>query len=220
MQAATKAFLFDLNGTIVDDMAYHKQVWHDVLVNELGANMTFEEVAAEMYGKNSELLDRVFGKGRFTPEEVREIEMAKERKYQEIYKPHMKALPGFIGFLHDARVSGIPMAIGSAAIPFNIDFVLDHLEIRPYFSAIVSAFDVEVSKPDPAVLLKGAEALGVDPINCIVFEDSPKGIEAAANAGMKAVAITTMHTRADFKQFDNIIAFSKNYNRLLHLLDS
>jgi beta-phosphoglucomutase len=72
-----KAFLFDLNGTIVDDMAYHKKVWYHVLVNELGAKMSFEEVAAEMYGKNSELLDRVFGKGAFSPEQVSEIEMAK-----------------------------------------------------------------------------------------------------------------------------------------------
>jgi beta-phosphoglucomutase len=66
-----KAFLFDLNGTIVDDMAYHKKVWYHVLVNELGAKMSFEEVAAEMYGKNSELLDRVFGKGAFSPEQVK-----------------------------------------------------------------------------------------------------------------------------------------------------
>ena len=213
-----KAFLFDLNGTIVDDMAYHKKVWYHVLVNELGANMSFEEVAAEMYGKNSELLDRVFGKGAFTPEQVSEIEMAKEKKYQEIYRPFMKPLDGLMEFLAAAKAAGIHMGIGSAAIPFNIDFVLDELNIRHFFSTVVSAFHVPVSKSDPAVFLQGAANLGVDPTNCIVFEDAPKGVEAAANAGMKAVAITTMHTPDEFKQYNNIIAFTKDYGTLSHLL--
>lgn len=213
-----KAFLFDLNGTIVDDMAYHKKVWYNVLVHELGAKMSFEEVAAEMYGKNSELLDRVFGKGTFSPAQVSEIEMAKERKYQEIYRPYMKPLDGLMEFLQAAKATGIPMGIGSAAIPFNIDFVLDELNIRHFFSTVVSAFDVPVSKPDPAVFLKGATDLGVDPADCIVFEDAPKGVEAAANAGMKAVAITTMHTPDEFKQYNNIIAFTKDYGTLSHLL--
>ncbi len=218
MNGMKKAFLFDLNGTIVDDMAYHKKVWYHVLVNELGANMSFEQVAAEMYGKNSELLDRVFGKGKFSPEEVSEIEMAKEKKYQEIYRPVMEPMPGLMEFLAAAKSAGIPMGIGSAAIPFNIDFVLDELDIREYFSTIVSAFDVPVSKPNPAVFLKGAEALKVDPANCIVFEDAPKGVEAAANAGMKAVAITTMHEPEEFKQYNNIIAFTKDFGTLSHLL--
>ncbi|MFN3300856.1 MAG: HAD family hydrolase [Sediminibacterium sp.] len=213
-----KAFLFDLNGTIVDDMAYHKKVWYNVLVHELGAKMSFEEVAAEMYGKNSELLDRVFGKGTFSPAQVSEIEMAKERKYQEIYRPYMKPLDGLMEFLQAAKAAGIPMGIGSAAIPFNIDFVLDELNIRHFFSTVVSAFDVPVSKPDPAVFLKGATDLGVDPADCVVFEDAPKGVEAAANAGMKAVAITTMHTPDEFKQYNNIIAFTKDYGTLSHLL--
>lgn len=215
---ASRAFLFDLNGTIVDDMAYHKKVWYHVLVNELGANMSFEQVSAQMYGKNSELLDRVFGKGHFSPEQVHEIEMAKERKYQEIYRPDMQPLPGLIAFLEAARLAGIPMGIGSAAIPFNIDFVLDGLNIRTYFTSVVSAFDVPVSKPNPDVFLKGAKELGVAPENCIVFEDAPKGVEAALNAGMKAVAITTMHTEEEFKGYNNIIAYTKDYHTLLHLI--
>lgn len=218
MSVAAKAFLFDLNGTIVDDMAYHKKVWYHVLVNELGANMSFEQVSAEMYGKNSELLDRVFGKGAFTPEQVSNIEMAKERQYQAIYQPVMEPLTGLMPFLEKAKAAGIPMGIGSAAIPFNIDFVLDGLAIRHYFSTVISAFDVPVSKPDPTVFLKGAAALGVAPEHCIVFEDAPKGVEAAANAGMRAVAFTTMHDPSEFKQYNNIIAFTKDYGTITHLI--
>jgi len=103
------------------------------------------------------------------------------------------------------------MAIGSAAIPFNIDFVLDNLNIRHYFSAIVSADDVEKSKPHPQTFLDAAEKLGVNPADCIVFEDAPKGVETALNAGMQAVAITTTHEPAEFKQYPNILMFIRDY---------
>jgi beta-phosphoglucomutase len=86
------------------------------------------------------------------------------------------------------------MGIGSAAIPFNIDFVLDELNIRHYFSTVVSAFDVPVSKARPSCFFtRGCKFRSRTLPDCIVFEDAPKGVEAAANAGMKAVAITTMH---------------------------
>jgi beta-phosphoglucomutase-like phosphatase (HAD superfamily) len=104
------------------------------------------------------------------------------------------------------------MAIGSAAIPFNIDFILDNLDIRKYFNAIVSAEDVAVSKPDPETFLKAAELISTEPSGCLVFEDAPKGVEAAARAGMKSVVLTTMHTRNDFPFSDDILAFIKDYS--------
>ncbi len=103
------------------------------------------------------------------------------------------------------------MAIGSAAILFNIDFVLDGLSIRHYFDALVSADDVAMSKPDPETFLKCAKKLGVSVEDCLVFEDAPKGVEAAANAGMKAVVLTTMHTKEEFMQYENIVCFAKDF---------
>jgi beta-phosphoglucomutase-like phosphatase (HAD superfamily) len=106
------------------------------------------------------------------------------------------------------------MGIGTAAIPFNVDFALDNLNIRHYFRSIITANDVTTSKPHPEVFLKAAAELGVDPASCIVFEDAPKGVEAAANAGMKAVVITTMHTREEFSDYNNIITFVPDYTSL------
>ncbi len=80
----------------------------------------------------------------------------KEKRYQEEYLPYLELLPGLHDFLENAYQKDIPMAIGSAAIPFNIDFVLDNLNIRKYFKAIVSADDVELSKPHPETFLKAA----------------------------------------------------------------
>ncbi|MGM9478209.1 HAD family hydrolase [Pedobacter sp. GSP4] len=206
-----KAFLFDLNGTMIDDMAFHNQAWHNILTQDLGASISFEAVKKQMYGKNQDLLERVFGAGHFTQEQIDQISIEKEHRYQAAYKKHLTLIAGLGAFLDRAKQAGIQLAIGSAAIPFNINFVLDNLNIRSYFKAIVSAEDVVNSKPDPETFTKGAEILGVAASDCVVFEDAPKGVEAALNAGMKCVALTTMHTKEEFDNYPNIIAFIADY---------
>ncbi|WP_460544349.1 HAD family hydrolase [Echinicola sediminis] len=211
MRNKNLTFLFDLNGTIIDDMHFHTKAWHKLFNEDLGANLSWEEVKVEMYGKNPEVLERVFGKGRFTLEEANDWSMEKERRYQEEYLPHLALIKGLGELFEKAQAAGIKMAIGSAAIPYNVDFALDNLDIRKYFSAIITADNVAVSKPHPETFLLGAEALGAEPEDCIVFEDAPKGVEAARNAGMKAVVLTTAHPKEDFEQYDNVLAFIEDY---------
>ncbi len=217
---AKKAFLFDLNGTMIDDMDYHGQAWFDILNNDLDAGLSREQVKKEMYGKNPELFERVFGKDKFSAEEIETYSMRKELDYQAKYKPHLKLLVGLDDFLKKADELAIKMAIASAAIPFNIDFVLDNLKIRHYFDAIISANDVDKSKLNPETFLKAAKALGVNPEDCIVFEDAPKGVEAAKNAGIKCVVLTTAHEAEDFGEHDNVLFFVRDYRdeRVLELL--
>ena len=193
-------------------MHFHADAWGTIINNELNGNLTPEQVKREMYGKNEEVLERIFGKERFTPEEMAKLSIRKEEMYQQSFRPHLQLINGLHQFLQRAYEQNIPMAIGSAAIPFNIDFVLNNLDIRHYFSAIVSADDVEKSKPHPQTFLNAAEKLGVQPGDCIVFEDAPKGVETALNAGMQAVAILTTHEPEEFKQYQNILLFIKDYN--------
>lgn len=208
------AFLFDLNGTMIDDMGYHLDVWYNVIVKDLGAKITREEVKHHLYGKSQEVLVRIFGKNQFTTYELDAISFDKERQYQQLYRPHLDLIPGLFAFLEMAWDAKIKMAIGSAAIPFNIDFVIDNLKIRHYFEAIVSADDVTRSKPDPETFLKAAAMLNIDPSSCIVFEDAPKGVECARNAGMKAVVLTTTHPEKDFAEYDNVILYLDDYTKL------
>ena len=212
-QSANKAFLFDLNGTMIDDMQYHIHAWYNIL-NSLGANISMEKMKEECYGKNHELLERTFP-GRFSEEEKNEMSYAKEREYQAEFKPHLKLLPGLDKFLQEAHDAGIKMAIGSAAIMFNIDFVLDNLHIRHYFQALVSADDVSKSKPDPETYLICADHLQVSPDDCIVFEDGPRGVESALNAGMKCVVLTILHEEHEFPFHPNILGFAKDFNDVL-----
>ncbi|HEV3222856.1 MAG TPA: HAD family phosphatase [Puia sp.] len=206
------ALIFDLNGTMINDMEFHLKAWTEILNNDLKAALSPEQVKSQMYGKNSELFVRVFGKGKFTEAEMEYWSNEKEKRYQKAYLPYLQLIKGLREFLDKAMEKKIPMAIGSAAIPFNIDFVLDNLNIRKYFSAIVSADDVAISKPDPETFLKAADLLKTEPSACLVFEDAPKGAEAAALAGMKCVVLTTMHNRNDFFRTDHILAFIKDYS--------
>jgi beta-phosphoglucomutase family hydrolase len=210
--ANKKAFLFDLNGTMIDDMNFHIMAWYRLL-NELGAELSIEEVKKECYGKNSELLERIFPE-RFSDEEKAKMEIAKETEYQKQFRPLLKLIPGLDTFLEKACQQRIPMAIGSAAIMFNIDFVLDGLELRHYFASVISAESVKESKPDPETYLICAEELGMPAKDCIVFEDAPKGVEAARNAGMRCVVLTTMHTKEEFGEYDNIDCFVSDYHDL------
>ncbi len=206
-----RSFIFDLNGTMIDDMEYHITAWFHILNEDLKAGLSREETKSHMYGKNEELLDRVFGKDHFSREQADQISFKKERRYQETFRPHLELIAGLPAFLKTAREKGIPMAIGSAAIPLNIDFVLDNLGIRHYFPVIVSARDVTLSKPDPETYLKAARLLGVDPAGCLVFEDAPKGVEAALRADMKCIVLTTMHTKEEFSAYPNVSAFIRDY---------
>jgi beta-phosphoglucomutase family hydrolase len=204
------AFLFDLNGTIIDDMEYHIHAWHRIL-NALGADISLERTKAECYGKNNELLERIFP-GVYSDLEKNRMSFEKEKDYQAAFKPQLKFIDGFYNFLTAVKAQEIRTAIGSAAIQFNIDFVLDGLNIRHLIDAIVSADDVAHSKPHPETFLKCAEQLNVQSDACLVFEDAPKGVEAAQNAGMDCLVITTMHQREEFSSYQNIIGFIQNYN--------
>jgi beta-phosphoglucomutase len=206
-----KAFIFDLNGTMIDDMEYHTIAWHTILNDDLEAGLSRDQVRRQMYGKNEELLARVFGDGHFTPEEVEAISLKKERSYQKAFLPELRLIRGLPAFLESAREHGIGLGIGTAAIPFNVDFVLDNLHLRHYFQAIVSADDVKISKPHPETFLRAAEELSVQPADCVVFEDAPKGVEAAFRAGMRCVVLMTMHGRDEFGSFPNIAGYIADY---------
>ena len=208
-----KAFLFDLNGTMIEDMSYHINAWHNIFLKQ-GANYTLKQSQEQCYGKNAEILERIFP-GRFTEEEKTALGDDKEATYREEYKPFLKLINGLDEFLAAAKKEKIKMAVGSAAMKLNVDFVLDNLNIRHYFDVVISGDDVEMSKPDAETYLKCAAALTVLPNECLVFEDVPKGVESAANAGMQAIVIIGLHNEEEFAGFDNVVRFVKDYEGLL-----
>ena len=208
-----KAFLFDLDGTLIDTMHWHFITW-EVVVQELGSPLKGDALMKELYGNGAELMHRLVPHRTFTEEEARKIVDDKEARYREQYGHNITVLEGASEFLEDALQQNIPMGIGTASNQANIDFALDFLDLRKYLNGIVGADDVEFSKPHPETWLKLAEVLNTPPDHCIVFEDAPKGIEAAAKAGMKAIAITGHYTANDFKNYENVLKIVPGLNAL------
>jgi beta-phosphoglucomutase len=206
----SKAIIFDMDGTMINNMQYHLLAW-ERMAEELGHDIRGEALLAQLYGSNKAVVERIFGQGKFSDAAIKEIGDTKEAYYRELYRPHIKLVEGLDGFLTKCHADNIPMALGTASNMPNINLTLDALNIRHYFSAIVSADDVKNGKPDPETYLKAAALLGFEPADCTVFEDVPKGVEAAANAGMQTVVLTTTHAQSDFAQFNNIITFIADY---------
>jgi beta-phosphoglucomutase family hydrolase len=207
-----QGFIFDMDGTMVDNMMVHHRAWQRKLA-ENGLDLTLEEVKENIHGINEEIIERLFG-DRFTPEDRRRIAGEKEAAYRDIFLPELKLLDGLEAFLRTAHAIGIPMGIGTAAPRENVDFVLDNLGLRPLFKSIFDAKMVTKGKPDPEVFLKVAEQLALKPENCLVFEDSPTGAEASRRAGMAAVIVASTHRPEEFAHFDNVVQIISDFSAL------
>jgi beta-phosphoglucomutase len=207
-----KGIIFDLDGTMVNNMMVHHRAWQQKL-GEYGLVMEMEEVMQKVHGINEEILERLFGE-RFSLEERRKISLEKEEAYRKLFLPELALLPGLPSFLDQLDSEGIPMGIGSAAPPENVNFVLDNLGIRDRFKTIRHARDVQRGKPDPEIYHLVAEGLNVPIADCLIFEDSPVGAEAAYRAGSRVVVVTTTHSPEEFKHINNVILFIDDFRDL------
>lgn len=207
-----KGFIFDMDGTMIDNMMVHHRAWQQKL-REYGIDWSLEEVHAKVHGVNVELLERLFG-DRFTVEERLQISKEKEEAYRAIYQAEIKLIDGLLGFLEAAKLVNIPMAIATAAPPENAYFVLENLPLSPYFKALFHSDDVSKGKPDPQVFELAADALDLPLQDCLIFEDSLTGAEAAYRAGCSAVILTTSHQEKEFEQYNHILQFAKDYRHL------
>ena len=194
------AFLFDMDGVLINSMPVHMQAWEDYL---LPFGMRVDDLESRMHGRrNPELVRDLFGEG--LPEDiVLEHGAAKERLFRKLLSEDIERfrIPGLVSFIR--RHADVPKAVGSNAERANVDFILDRLALRTYFQAIVDGSEVAKPKPFPDIYLLAAERLHIEPSRCIVFEDSPAGAEAARAAKMRVVAVETIPT--EFTGVDLVI---------------
>lgn len=180
-----------MDGVIVDSNPVHRQAW--AAFNRRFGLETTEEMQQRMYGKrNDEIVRDFFGDG-LTPEEVTSRGAAKEELYRDMVRDRIEEIlvPGVRQFLERHR--DVPKALATNGGPANVDFLLDRAGLRPYFRAVVNGQQVRYAKPHPEIYRRAAELLETDPANCIVFEDSYSGVEAARAAGMRIVLLCTTH---------------------------
>ena len=208
-----RALIFDMDGTIVDNMAFHTQSWV-TFFERRGRAIDADEFFRTTAGRQGKEIIRAHMGEDLGDDEVAVLNHEKEAVYRELYAPHLKAVNGFEDLIADARSQGIALAVGTAAPPANVEFTLDGLDLRRHFETVVGATDVARGKPHPDVFLEAAKRCGAEPANCIVFEDAPLGVEAARRAGMRVVVITTTLPREAFAEFDNVIAIVDDFSSL------
>ena len=206
------AFIFDMDGTLVDNMRFHTIAWGKLLAEN---NLPFDEnnFLVKTAGKtNREILPSVFGE--LTEERLMQLALRKEELYREIYLPKRKPIAGLIEFLEASKELGVQLAISTAASTRNVEFILDGLDLRKYFKAMTTAEEVKFGKPDPETFLISADKLGVEPRNCIVFEDAFGGFEAARRAGMVCVGLTTVNSAEDIMATGSVAEAHADYTTM------
>lgn len=185
------AFIFDMDGVIVDSTPVHREAW--AAYNRRFGLETTEAMQERVYGwRNDDIVREFYGAG-LSPEEVTARGAAKEELYRQMIAERIDEIlvPGLRQFLE--RYREVPMGLASNAEPENIDFLLDRAGLRPYFRAVVDGHQVRNPKPDPEIYFKAAKILNISPANCIVFEDSYSGVNSARAAGMRVVGVSTTY---------------------------
>jgi beta-phosphoglucomutase len=185
-----RACIFDLDGVIVDTAKYHYAAWRH-LANSLGFDFS-EEQNEQLKGVGRmESLRIILELGGVNRTEEEQLELAAEKNdhYLQLISgmSSNEVLSGVREFLEELRAAGILIGLGSASK--NAPNILDKVGLTPYFGTIIDGNQTTKGKPHPQVFLLGAEALGVAPENCLVFEDAPKGVDAALSGNMYAIGV-------------------------------
>ena len=185
-----KGFIFDLDGVIVDTAKYHFIAWKR-LADELGIDFTEADNERLKGVSRMRSLDILLEIGAVSLDDQEKIKLATQKNDWYVEFIHQMSpneiLPGAQDFLETSKQLGIKVALGSASK--NAMLILDRLNITRQFDAIIDGTKVSNAKPDPEVFLMGAQALGLRPEQCLVFEDAEAGVQAAHNANMKCIGI-------------------------------
>lgn len=211
------AVIFDMDGVLIDSISTVRRVFRHVLTSygiddfpTKHRGQSIRDWIGEWNARLGTAIDyRVFSR------QAAELEMVELR--QKSGNAHL------IRLLDELQAAHVPLTVGTASTSERVWEILDVLDIRSRFGAIVTADDVHAHKPDPAVFLEAAKQINVEPNRCIVIEDSPLGIEGAHRGGMKAIGFSAyvddpkslQHADLIIRDFDEL-----SVERLVTLIDS
>jgi HAD superfamily hydrolase (TIGR01509 family) len=193
--------VFDLDGTLTDNMACHAEAFALFLRHHGLPAMTMA-MRHRIDGKrNSEIFPILFDR-ELTSAEIGAFSEEKESAYRELSRERLEPLAGAVTLLERLSERGILVAVATSAPEKNVTHTLAAIGLADRIGVIARSDTVPRGKPFPDVFLRAAYELGVSPGTCLAFEDAPLGVAAARSAGMRCVAITSTFSAATLAASD------------------
>ena len=185
-----KGLVFDMDGTLVDNLAYHFQSFEEFVRRE-GLTL-LQPMTLKFNGMHSDdIFPILLGEEQCSKLSLDDLNRGKEAVYRDMYRGHVEPIAGIMELLREAKERGVKCAIGSSGCRDNVEFIISELGIADLIDVSISGSDVTHGKPHPEIFATAIERMGLKPEECIVVEDAVNGILAGVAAGCKCLGITT-----------------------------
>ena len=206
-----KGVIFDMDGTIVDSLPFHHEAWR-IFFEENKVDDFSEKLKKYKGGGTLDLMKAVYG-DIYSIDELKKMSDDKEIIFRKIYKGNIKPIEGFLEFFFYLKSKKILVGLASNAIRKNVTLTLNELGVHDLFDSIICGDEVKFGKPNPEMFNKTVERFKLKKDNCVIFEDSIEGIDAAINANINVIGVTSSNS-SDILNNAGCIKSINNYNKL------